>query len=435
MPSCGYLSKTGHGRSLRSTRSSSSLPDIQEVGDHSPVRVLRHSLKLESESTPAALGWGNAVQEHIVNAYLAYKAGRSFVFGNFTWNDDGSLYSDYEGTGKMIPSQIPYSVLLHGPIVGDRFPPGIHAPLAVTKDYFDHLCPTKRDLLREDIHANLSSPNSVAEITEKWVSVLQSIEEPCVQSAKSSGPIYSHHDVWGVRTSLLDVWPDLRRSPFITHFEWSPLVEYAFDINRDLFLPADTDQPHLSGRPFTTNHDRYTEIPGLMVIHVRRGDYETHCRTLAMWSEDFVSVNAFPEMMDQFTVPPHEQWGNNTVENIEIYRKRCLPTIEEITRKVEEVRATPAAQGVRRLYIMTNGRPEYIRELKDALMAAGHWEMITSSRDLVLTLEQRYISQAVDLLVAQRAQILLGNGFSTLTSNAVMMRLANGFRTDSTRFW
>ncbi|KAI0661162.1 hypothetical protein C8Q70DRAFT_911435 [Cubamyces menziesii] len=380
-----------------------------------------------------ALGWGNAVQEHILNAYLAYKAGRSFVFGNFTWNDDGSLYSDYEGSGRIIPSQIPYSVLLRGPIVGESFTPGDDAPLAVSKDYFDHLCPKKVEFARQEVHANLTSPNSVAEITEKWASLLQNLDEPCVQSTLDSGPIYSHHDVWGVRTSLLDVWQDLKQSPFLTQFGWSPLVELAFDTNRDLFTAS--TEPYLSSTPFTSNAERYSPLPGLMVIHVRRGDYATHCRTLAMWSEDFVSVNAFPEMRDPFVVPPHEEWGNNTPENVEVYRRRCLPTIEEIVSKVAEVRAEPAARGVHRLYIMTNGDLEYIAELKDALHAAGDWEMISSSRDLVLSWEQKYVSHAVDLLVAQRAQVLLGNGFSTLTSNAVMMRLANGFPTDSTRFW
>lgn len=34
------------------------------------------------------------------------------VFDNYTWADDGSQYSDYNG--KLIPSQIPYSVLIRG---------------------------------------------------------------------------------------------------------------------------------------------------------------------------------------------------------------------------------------------------------------------------------------------------------------------------------
>ncbi|CDO72791.1 hypothetical protein BN946_scf184994.g44 [Trametes cinnabarina] len=363
------------------------------------------------------LGWGNAVQEHILNAYLAFKAGRSFVFGNFTWNDDGSLYSDYEGTGKLIPSQIPYSVFLRGKYLPFHY--GVNAPLAVSKAYFDYLCPNRLELSRADIHANLSSPNSVAEITKKWVSVLQGLDEP----------------VFGVRNALIDVWSDLKRSPFITHFGWSPLVELAFDTNRDIFIPGESKERPLSSQPYTSNAERYTMIPGLMVIHVRRGDYETHCRTLAMWSEDFVSVNAFPEMPDAFAVPPHEQWGNNTAENVEIYRARCLPTFEEIAHKVRGVLATPEAQGVKRLYIMTNGRPEYIRDLKGALWGVGKWDMISSSRDLVLTWEQKFASHAVDQLVAQRAQVFIGNGFSTLTSNAVMMRMANGFPTESTRFW
>lgn len=183
-------------------------------------------------------------------------------------------------------------------------------------------------------------------------------------------------------------------------------------MNRDLFFPQTSGLPYLSSIAYTTNAERYTEIPGLMVIQIRRGDYQTHCRTLAMWSEEFVSVNTFPGLRDPFTVPPHEEYGNNTPENVEIYRKRCLPTFQEIAAKVAEVRASPAARGVRRLYIMTNGPQEYVRELKDALWILGGWDMIASSRDLVLNWEQKFVSQAVDMLVAQRAQVLLGNGVS-----------------------
>ncbi|RPD63753.1 hypothetical protein L227DRAFT_598834 [Lentinus tigrinus ALCF2SS1-6] len=376
-----------------------------------------------------ALGWGNAIQEHLLNAYLAYRAGRAFVFDNYTWNDDGSRYSTYNG--HKIPSQIPYSAFIRGPMVGEPFPSQHEAPLAVSYEYFDQLCPKKLDLIREEVNARmLTQRNSASLITETWTRALRSTEDPCVQSSKGSGTIYTHEDIFGVPTSLLDIWPAFSTSPIIIHYRWSSLVELAFDINRDYFLPMDTLEPYLSSSLATTNAERYTMIPGLMAIHVRRGDYEGHCKYLSAHSENFVSVNAFPGMMDQFTVPHGTTSGNR-----ELYRKRCYPTIDEIIQKVVDVRQTPAARGVRRLFIMTNGQPEFLSELKDALWEVAEWDLIASSRDMVLNWEQKYIAQAVDQLIAQRAQVLIGNGFSTLTSHAVMMRVANGFPTGGTRFW
>ncbi|KAI0717233.1 hypothetical protein C8T65DRAFT_707305 [Cerioporus squamosus] len=379
------------------------------------------------------LGWGNAIQEHLFNAYLAYRAGRTFVFDNYTWSDDGSLYSTYNG--HKIPSQIPYSAFIRGPLVGEPFPPEQQMPSAVSYEYFDKLCPDKHDIARDAVDAHISSPNSAALLTESWAHLLRSTEDACVQSSKDSGTIYTHEDVFGSRTSLLDIWPAFSTSPIITHYRWSPLVELAFDLNRDYFLPMDNLEPYLSSSVATTNAERYTMIPGLIVIHVRRGDYKGHCEFLAAHSEDFVAVNAFPDMMDQFSVPSDNMRGRTTSANRELYRKRCYPTVEEIVQKVVDVLQTPAARGVRRLYIMSNGQLEFLSELKDALLDAAEWDDVASSRDMVLNWEQTYIAQAIDQLVAQRAQVFIGNGFSTLTSHAVMMRVANGFRTDSTRFW
>ncbi|KAI0743492.1 hypothetical protein C8Q80DRAFT_1272186 [Daedaleopsis nitida] len=383
-----------------------------------------------------ALGWGNAVQEHLLNAYLAYRSGRRFVMGNFTWNDDGSLYSEYNDTVK-IPSQIPYSAIIRGPVVGGPFPRGDHAPLAVSKDYFDHLCPSKHEIDRNEVHGRFPPENrtSAAAVTEVWSNILSDSNASCVQTSKDSGPIYTHNAIFGVRKSLEKLWPEFAASPIITLFGWSTLVEVAFDMNRHFFLPKDSLEPFLSTTPFTTNAQRYSMIPGLMAVHIRRGDYKQHCTTLTRWGEDFVSVNTFPDMPDQFTIPPHNELPDMTDVHLEYYRKRCFPSIEEIVHKVVEVLDTPAGHGVRRLYIMTNGRPTFISKLKAALHRVAEWDSIASSRDMVLNREQRYVPQAVDQLVAQRAQVFIGNGFSTLTSNAVSMRMANGFSNHSSRLW
>ncbi|KAH9854300.1 hypothetical protein C2E23DRAFT_726571 [Lenzites betulinus] len=379
------------------------------------------------------LGWGNALQEHLLDAYLAYESGRIFVFGNYTWNDDGSIYTDYHG--KPIPSQIPYSVLIQGPLVG-VVTSDDHPLISVSREYFEHVCPQKTQLHRNEVHARLPSPPSALEIIKRWSTELKATDDPCVESAPDSGSIFSHPDVFGVPTSLREVWPAFSASPVITQFGWSRLVELAFDTNRHLFVsdPSPLDSL-LTGTPFTTQAERYTPLEGLMAIHVRRGDYSTHCHDLAREYEGFVSVNAFDGLPDPFEVPAATWYGVVSPALYEYYRTRCYPTIQEIADKVAQVRATPEGKDIRKLYIMTNGKLPYIEELKGALLKLGDWDLISSSRDMTLNPEQKFIAQAVDMLVAQRAQVLIGNGFSTVTSGAVMMRIANGYAMNSTRFW
>ena len=69
-----------------------------------------------------------------------------------------------------------------------------------------------------------------------------------------------------------------------------------------------------------------------------------------------------------------------------------------------------------RVYVLTNGRPEWLAELKEALQADARasgleeWIHIGTSRDLRLTKEQQHNAQAMDMAVAQRAEVFLGNG-------------------------
>lgn len=79
-------------------------------------------------------------------------------------------------------------------MVGERFPPGYNTPRAVTRTYFDHVCPRKLEIDRGTLHSQLSSQTSSLEITEKWISTLNDANEPCIQSTQGSGPIYTHHE-------------------------------------------------------------------------------------------------------------------------------------------------------------------------------------------------------------------------------------------------
>ncbi|OCH92994.1 hypothetical protein OBBRIDRAFT_387832 [Obba rivulosa] len=373
-------------------------------------------------------GWGNVMQEHLMNAYLAYRSGRALVFDNYTWEDDGSDYSEVYG-GSLIPSRIPFSAFLQGPAVGGSFSEGDHTPRAVIKEYFDEVCPRPQIIASEEL-VPLGDPSSATERMRRWVDKL-SHSDRCVEVRKSSYQIF---DIWifGQVDRLLDIWPAFSKSPIMTQLQWSALVELAFDTNRELLLPSPTVIPPLTSLPFTSASERYSQLPGLLVLHLRRGDFEEHCVKLSGWGSGFTGWNSFPGLPDPWVFPPEDA---STDEARRWYVLRCYPDIDEIVRRAAEARQSPAGRGLKAVYVMTNGEEGWVRELERALREKGGWESVASTKDLVLNHEQLYVAQAVDMLIGQRAQMLIGNGFSSLTGMIVMLRMANGVPLDSNRFW
>lgn len=375
-------------------------------------------------------GWGNAMQELLLNSYLAYHANRSFVFNNFTWDEGVSDYSIYNL--KPIPSRIPLTALIRGPTVGGPFPPGDHAPLAVMKEFWDTTCQNPTVIDNNAVVATWGGEDPTSQaIVDKWIGLLDASHDRCVEVAKDPRQLF---DIWLLQDGnrLLDLWPAFSQSPILRHFRWSDLVELAFDTNREVFAPSNTVESNLMSVPDNVpSPERYTVIPGLLALHIRRGDFIRHCKRLAGWNANFVGYNAFPSLPDRELRPADLDPGALD----ELYRVRCFPEIDEIVRKVENVRSTEAGRGMQHLYIMTNAPADWILELKAALQHVGTWENIASSRDILVNKEQEYVKQAVDMLIGQRAQVFIGNGFSSLTGQVTMLRMANNFPAASNRLW
>lgn len=190
-------------------------------------------------------------------------------------------------------------------------------------------------------------------------------------------------------------------------------------------------------------------FPGLLVLHIRRGDFQEHCVHLANWAADWNGFNAFPSLPDKFTPPSGGGGGSSTPETKEIYLKHCFPTIQQIVDKVSEVK-----EGLRNVYVMTNEEVPWLEELKVELMKVHKWDQVASTGDLELSWEQKHIAQTVDMMIGQRAQVFIGNGvrdldpfmswlylmvrslqFSSVTSNVVMLRMLKGLPPESNRFW
>ncbi|KAH9935714.1 uncharacterized protein B0H18DRAFT_1082401 [Fomitopsis serialis] len=377
-------------------------------------------------------GWGNAMQDLLLNAYLAYRSGRSFVFNNYTWEEGVSDYSLYNF--RPIPARIPLTALIQGPIVGAPFTADPEAPRAVMKEFWDKVCPNPTIIRNEDVLAMMDSDRqtTASSTLQKWLEVLKAIDDPCVEVAKDPRQIF---DIWILQDAsrLLDEWPSFSQSPILKEFGWSPLIELAFDMNRELFAPSTIWQPYTSSTSLgvMNSAERYSSIPGLLAVHIRRGDFVRHCRRLTEWQAKFFGYSAFPSFPDKLLVPEDA----SPATRAEMYHLHCFPDIPEIVRKIEEVRRSEAGQGIENIYIMTNGPTPWIAELKKALRNSFEWNRVTSGRDILVNHEQEYVKQAVDMLIGQRAQAFIGNGFSSMTGQVSMLRMANGFAPNTTRFW
>ena len=211
---------------------------------------------------------------------------------------------------------------------------------------------------------------------------------------------------------LLDVMPDFFKSPVVTEFRWSPLIEGILRQNFEHFAP--------DGLPYSSSDNNpYPVIEGLLVMHIRRGDFEQHCKSLADWSATFTAFNQIQGITDRFTVLPRGPKGHLTKEGARAYQKACYPSLQDIVQRVGEIRASESGKKLKNIYVMTNGKREWVAKLKEAFLAADHWDNIASSRDLELNDEQQYVAQAADMLIGQRADVFIGNGVSRINKHII----------------
>ena len=216
----------------------------------------------------------------------------------------------------------------------------------------------------------------------------------------------------------------------------------------------------------------------VLTLHVRRGDFVDHCKRLSEWKAAYSGLNSFPQFAerDNFVVPKIVDGHFNVstfpngdpaqVESQEamwkVYQKHCYPEIEVMVERVREVvtdfekalREGKMAQSsfwdrvkggrnilsgnskalarkrLKKVYIMTNGNREWLDELKEAIIADAkaskspggggwdfewEWEDVSTNRNLQLGWEEKPVVQTLDMYVAQRSQLFVGNGVCFLS--------------------
>ncbi|KZV75664.1 hypothetical protein PENSPDRAFT_571091 [Peniophora sp. CONT] len=375
------------------------------------VRVSNHVTKL---------GWGNHIQEMIMNAHMSFESGRTFVFYNWTWEPNTRYHYTTFGS-HYSPARIPITAYVEGPIAGGAFPPQDDMSPAVSWEFFDQACPnpTKIDV---DPNSGELAWASARTISNHYADKIRNIDNHCVEFvSKSNKPIFDYI-LFGDGGRLSDVWEELIASPIVTEWTWSSLVMSIAEQNRDFIHPA-----------LESGASQRTPLSGLIALHIRRGDYPAHCKYLRKYHAPFHGFNQRTDFADHYPLPSNERWA---ADSQAYYDTHCIPDMNKMVEKVMRVRETHSEKGtLDRVYILTNGDRAWLREFEDALRAKATWASIHSSRELALSPEQKFVAQAADMMVATRAEVFVGNGFSSLTSTVNLLRVAQHRSPDTTRFW
>ncbi|RDB29870.1 hypothetical protein Hypma_013959 [Hypsizygus marmoreus] len=353
-------------------------------------------------------GLNNVLQEAILMSYVAYMSNRSFVFEDYVWSHSPFPYTLYDFA--LRPVRIPLNAFISGPTAGG--PMDHHE--AVSAEFWESACPPEK----RRVVSSKDTPNDAEGIVivEWWVKKLKDVLDECVEIDSSEKVIFDFPFFDSER--IVSLWPGLSTSPILTDYLWSPLVQSAVFRNFVVLQPASAKS--------LFDISSKTTLSGLVALHLRRGDYRRHCPRLAGWESRYNGLNQFPTLPDRFDPEPYK--GD---AHMAYYMEHCLPTVEQIVERLRAVRKENP--GLRRVYVLTNAWGWWLNGLKGALQKDG-WDDLTSSLDIKLDSAQTYVAMAVDMAIAEKAEVFVGNGFSSLTSNIVMLRMAKGLNISSNRF-
>lgn len=125
--------------------------------------------------------------------------------------------------------------------------------------------------------------------------------------------------------------------------------------------------------------------------------------------------NLLPDMVDKYTPHP-DAWKSNTTESVRTRQEHmdhCYPSLGYILRRIETVLRDDPSKSIRKVFILTNADAAFVRLLKDAIKESLRIDAFSSAtEDLGLDERARGAQPGVDMEIAARADIFLGNGVS-----------------------
>ncbi|KAG6377973.1 hypothetical protein JVT61DRAFT_14769 [Boletus reticuloceps] len=324
-------------------------------------------------------GLNNVLQEALLMSYLAYVSNVSYVFEDYTWSHIPLSWSLYGLS--LRPTRIPLNAIISGPTAGGPMP---DAPLAVSAEFYQRVCSGPDTTPYILSSANAPNDADGADIIDWWQSRLAHIDAQCIEIDSSAHVLFDRFLFGGPR--ILSLFDPLVASPILADFYWSPLVHSAIARNFPLFQPRSAKS--------LISSDVSGTLTGLVAVISDGATMSVTAPT---------SLNGARSIW--VSTSTHPSSTNLTLRS---------PRFEHNT------------QHSRGCTVLSNEWAWALGEVRDALERDG-WADVRGTIDLQLDAAQYHVSMAVDMAIAERAEVFVGNGFSSLSSNVVMLRFAKAW--------
>ncbi|KAF6741378.1 hypothetical protein DFP72DRAFT_944923 [Ephemerocybe angulata] len=253
---------------------------------------------------------------------------------------------------------------------------------------------------------------SATEIFEVWRKAIADDPARCIEVQGPPRKVEANAQVfdlwlWG-SYRILDIWEEFKKSDVSQLLATSPIVERVVDRNEHLFR---TPQTPAGEDPFKR----------VFAVHARRGDFSWACQLLADWKSTFYSWNQLPFLPD-----------------------RCLPTKERLIERINNARddyekevfgPTSRSHNIDVLFLLSNDKTPWIKELRHELETRHGWKIVTSNDIVLKNAQEKDVGMAVDMDLGRKAAIFMGNGVLSYTSNIVHRRLVGGKIPMANRFF
>lgn len=395
-------------------------------------------------------GWNNELQDIIMVAQIALLADRGYAFQPYIWSTNPFTPVVAQLDLSFRSAQIPLNAFISGPISGNdrwEFKAGAQnesmsstashpPPRSISYDWWEVVCPPERrvvvDVQQTCRELGIEWGAPVRDIIERWAQKLHAMNDTCVEV--SGDRLFTFFDYGEKR--LLSAWDILSTSPVLKQLTWSPLVNTILYQNLPLLQ---------SPSPSATHHDVIaTTLKGLLAVHIRRGDFYKHCLDRFKYNSEYNGWNSFPDYPDVFDPPPAQQSATSGITaspRADSYTRHCYPSLDQIADRINLVRDEwyqQTGQTLDRVYVMTNAKSGFLDALRRRLTTAsesGSWKAVVTTRDLSVPSHSMEVVVAADMLIGEKAEVFVGNGFSSLSSNINLIRRSIGQPATSSRFW
>ena len=124
----------------------------------------------------------------------------------------------------------------------------------------------------------------------------------------------------------------------------------------------------------------------------------------------FVAFNKLPLLPGNENVPPPGDMVEAT--RLGLYRAKCNPQVLQIIARVRRMRKNHPL--LKQVYILTDADDAFTEEMRMWLSSEGWDKVWVGKRDMYPDWDDRELGVAVDMEVARRAGVFVGNGVSLL---------------------